>query len=335
MSNLPICLFVPLVLAWGLAAAEPTADPLIARVNGVEIHESALAAGLPAGMFGRMRLFARKARLDRMISTVVTRQILVSAGATADPAEIDRRLAAYERRPPTLCSCHVFATFAEFLAYNHFTRDDVRAEIANEAALDALATATWEREHPEPDRAATLERDGAALRASHLHLRALAFLANPGEEIGVGVPRGAAWDRAQAAIARLRAGEDFATIAQDNAGTSIRAQKRAGASDSAVAAAAQNFDGCITRAEAADYGLTAERMATLPAGEVSEPIPGFRRYWVVQWRPLDDAEMLRLLFEPVRKHLQETLIDSALKAKQVEYLGEGKSITTEALNRRR
>jgi len=159
-------------------AEAPDADRVIAIVNGTEIHESDLA--VIDQMMGRNIPSMQRDERREAVLNLVTDSILLAQMAEArhvvDQADIDRRVA---------------------FARNQGLADNLLIVAGKEAVTD-------ESEHKLYD--AIVEKMPAQ---PEVHLRQIFFrLANAGDEDAVK----AAQEKAEAALKRLRDGEDFAAV---------------------------------------------------------------------------------------------------------------------------
>lgn len=155
------------------------ADPVVATVNGTEIHQSELA--LTEQEIGQIPPMSEAAKKDYLVQ-ILTTMILVTEAAEAkkidDSAEFKQKME---------------------LARRKLLMDDLLASVAKEAVTDAAMQKVY-------DEAVTKLPDEQETQVRHILFRADADDEKAGK---------AAEDKAKAVIARLNKGEDFATLANE------------------------------------------------------------------------------------------------------------------------
>src|SRR5690242_14167198 len=167
------------VVTAGSLAAEDAKDPLIAKVNGTEIHQSDLAvAEEEAGQLPPMSPDAKKDYLVQFMADM----ILVSKAAQ------DKKL----------------GDTPEFKAKLDFARKKLLMEaILQQAGKDAMTDAAM---HQVYDDAVKTMGDEQEVHARHILIRAAAGDDKANKD---------AEDKIKAIIARLKKGEDFAKVASE------------------------------------------------------------------------------------------------------------------------
>ena len=168
-----------LVAAGPLRAQDAAKDPLVAKVNGIEIHQSDLA--LAEEEAGRIPPMSADAKKDYLVQ-FVTDMILVSQAAEA--RKIDAS--------------------AEFKKKLEFTREKLlMAELLNEVGKAAQTDAAMHKVYDDAIKQMGEQRE---VHARHILIRAKA---------GDKKASAAAKKKIEAIIARLKKGEDFAKVAKE------------------------------------------------------------------------------------------------------------------------
>lgn len=296
------------------AASLAAADAAVAVINGEAITTSQLAKGVPAGAFGQTRTFAREYRLRQLIVLTQMRQQLTALGANADPAEVEKAFAAKLAAPPPSAGCGCCASYRDFddyLVQTYMTREDARLGLWIDMATDNYAKKTWEMEHPGTDgAAAAVAAEGPRIRTAFRKIWMMGFDLDDDEDVLHPKPGRPSWQHAKAAIARLKAGEDFETVAQ-TVQKSVRIVDQARHGETAPLQVLR------------DYGITDEQVAQTPAGMVSEPLAYDARWLVVSWKPLSDHDVLIELQARHADGIRERVVKAALGQGKVQYVGEG------------
>jgi len=175
--------FLAATLALLLAAAGPLAaqdkDPLVAKVNGTEIHQSDLAvAEEEAGQIPPMSPDAKKDYLVQFLSDMILVSKAAEAKKMADSDSFKRRIA---------------------FAREKLLMEDMLQSVGKSALTD-------EAMHKVYDEAVKQMGDVQEVHARHILIRAA-----PGDEKA----SEAAEDKIKAVIARLKKGEDFEKVAKE------------------------------------------------------------------------------------------------------------------------
>ena len=166
-----------LLLAGPVAAQDK--DPLIAKVNGTEIHQSDLAvAEEEAGQIPPMSPDAKKDYLVQFMADMILVSKAAEAKKMADSDQFKRRLA---------------------FARNKLLMEDLLQSVGKEALTDAAM-------HKVYDEAVKQMGQEQEVHARHILIRAA-----PGDEKA----SKAAEDKIKAIIVRLKNGEDFAKVAAE------------------------------------------------------------------------------------------------------------------------
>jgi hypothetical protein len=263
-----------------LWSAEP-ANGLLARVGSDTITLAQVDAAIPATAFGPQRTQMRRFRLERLIGIRRQQQYLITNHVTPTDAQVESAWTAQQTGPlPMPCGCHFYTDFADYLTQSLLTRDEARALVWIDCALDTGATRAWDRLHPgDAGRVAVLASEGPALRHSLMHLWQLTFPARSSTPDGPSprtpLPGGTAWQAARAALERLRQGESMATVAAhaDDPGEARRGGD-AGLVDS---------NGPALR--------HAMGLSTRTPGLPDEPIPGYQSWLVLRWQEPTDQDL--------------------------------------------
>jgi len=166
-----------------LVAADPLAaqdkDPLLATVNGIEIHQSDLAvAEEEAGQLPPMAPDAKKDYLVQFMADMILVSKAAEAKKMGDSAEFKRKIA---------------------FAHNKLLMEQLLQSVAKEALTD-------EAMHKVYDEAVKQMGEQQEVHARHILIRAAAGDDKASKD---------AEDKIKAVIARLKKGEDFATVATE------------------------------------------------------------------------------------------------------------------------
>jgi|GEM_PF-4882189 hypothetical protein len=315
-------LLSPLLLAWlvclmPLSAGEPLtkdSDATIALVNGESISESELMRGVPKGLFGRSRQWAREARLGQLIDLMLMRQYLDSIKEVADPGVVAAGFAEVMKHPPIMgCGCS-YQNFDDYLSQNCYTADDARLVVAIELGLTKAVDDAWEKANPgSAGKAALIAREGADVRSKYRRFWRMPISLGVDEHNDDPAHRGPGFAKAEAIMSRLHAGEDFTAVAKDIGGTADWAK-------------CGGFAGMVAVEDAVLFGLDQAHLAALAEGQVAGPLPGYMGYQIVRWGSLTDADVLEYLKNIFDTHTRDEIRDAATARKQVEYVGSGKAL---------
>lgn len=289
-------------------------DAPVAVVNGETISESELMRGVPKGIFGRSRLYARQSRLATLIDLMSLRQYLISVHEVADEATVTKEYAEVVKRPPVMgCGC-VYQNFEDYLEQNCYTADDARTTIANDLGVAKAVADRWEQTNSgAAGRAALLAKEGPGVRAVYRAFWRIPFALGPNERNDDPANRGPGYAKATAARERLRAGMDFAALAKELGGTSDWGT-------------CGGYAGMANNDDAVLFGLDPARLAALPAGEVAGPLPGYMGYQLVRWAPLSDDEVLKYLKNVFETRTNDEVRATAITQRTIEYVGNGKAL---------
>ena len=314
----------PLLLLLACAWSTPSAfaadalnkdvDAPVAVVNGETISESELMRGVPKGIFGRSRQWAREARLAMLIDLVTLRQYLASIHEVADEAAVAKDFAETMKHPPVMgCGC-VYQNFDDYLAQNCFTADDARTVVANDLGVAKAITDRWEQVNQGPaGKAALLAKEGAEVRAAYRAFWRMPFSLGAQERNDDPALRGPGYAKALAVMARLRAGEDFSAVAKEVGG-------------SADWGKCGGYAGMVANEDAVLFGLDKAHLDALPAGEVAGPLPGYMGYQLVRWAVLSDQDVLSYLKNVFETRTGDEIRAAALAKRSIEYVGNGKAL---------
>ena len=171
------------ILALLLAAAGPLRaqdkDPLVAKVNGTEIHESDLAlAEEEAGQIPPMSPAAKKDYLVQFMADIILVSKAAEAKKMADTADFKRRVA--------------------------FARDKLlMSDLLQSVGKEALTDAAMHKVYDDAIKQVAPEQE---VHARHILIRAAAGDEKTSKQ---------AEDKIKAVIARLKKGEDFAKVANE------------------------------------------------------------------------------------------------------------------------
>jgi hypothetical protein len=262
-----------LLLAGGTALAQPAAAPVAARVNGRAITQRAVDAGVPPDAYARRAVAIRRIRLDRLIAQAALRDFLAARRVAVPEADLNRRMAELRRLPPSKgCPCHRFPTLEDFLLNESMTAAEFRDQTRNDLGLERYVAALWARE-PRPPLASS-ERD--RIRTEYRRAWQIFFLAS--QAFGGAAPetmRRKAEAGAQAAWARIRAGEPFERVA------------RAVSQDQA----SRPKGGFLGPIRDLDYGPEFDGALRKQAeGELQPPFRTAFGYHIARWRGLEAAD---------------------------------------------
>jgi hypothetical protein len=289
-------------------------DAPVAVVNGETISESELMRGVPKGIFGRSRQWAREARLAMLIDLMSLRQYLASIHEVADEAAVAKEFAETMKHPPVMgCGC-VYQNFDDYLAQNCFTADDAHTVVANDLGVAKAITDRWEQANNGPaGKAALLAKEGPAVRAAYRAFWRMPFSVGPDERNDDPAHRGPGYAKALAALQRLHAGEDFSAVAKELGGTADWGK-------------CGGFAGMVANEDAVLFGLDPAHLAALPAGEVAGPLPGYMGYQLVRWAVLSDEDVLSYLKNVYETRTGDEIRAAALAHRTIEYVGNGKAL---------
>lgn len=252
------------LLGSGRAGDHDTTDGTVARVNGVAIRADDYQRAL-AGVAEGRRDAPDPAMRRHVLDRLVDEELLVQRGLELGLAQVDPR---------------------------------VRRELAS-AVITAAMADPGDVAEPTPDALATFyaEERGFFARAARVRARRV-WIADDGD---VADPRGPAAERAAAAAARLRAGEDVGAV-RDALGDPEPSPLP---------------DALLPPAKLADYlGSTALRSAlTLPVGGVSDPLrtAGGRTVLVVVARETGEPPPLAAIEDEVRAEWKRRASERALR----------------------
>jgi hypothetical protein len=309
-----------LACAWSTPSASAAdalnkdVDAPVAVVNGETISESELMRGVPKGIFGRSRQWAREARLAMLIDLMSLRQYLASIHEVADEAAVAKDFAETMKHPPVMgCGC-VYQNFDDYLAQNCFTADDARTVVANDLGVAKAITDRWEQANNGPaGKAALIAKEGPAVRAAYRSFWRMPFALGPQERNDDPAQRGPGYAKAMAVMSRLRAGEDFTAVAKEVGGTADWGK-------------CGGYAGMVANEDAVLFGLDPAHLAALPAGEVAGPLPGYMGYQLVRWAVLSDEDVLSYLMNVFETHTGDEIRAAALAHRSIEYVGAGKAL---------
>jgi hypothetical protein len=318
---IPLLLLLLLLLAGAVSSPAGAADALtkdvdapVAVVNGETISESELMRGVPKGIFGRSRQWAREARLAMLIDLMSLRQYLAAIHEVADEAAVAKEFAETMKHPPVMgCGC-VYQNFEDYLAQNCFTADDARTVVANDLGVAKAITDRWEQVNNGPaGKAALIAKEGPAIRAAYRAFWRMPFALGPEERNDDPAHRGPGYAKALAVLARLRAGEDFAVVAKDVGGTADWGK-------------CGGYAGMVANDDAVLFGLDQVHLDALPAGEVAGPLPGYMGFQLVRWAVLSDDDVLSYLKNVFETRTGDEIRAGALAKRTIEYVGAGKAL---------
>lgn len=298
----------------------------VALVDDEPIRVRDLDRGIAGALTGIARQQARSHRLARLIELAALRHQVARLGVAVEPAAVEREFAAWSQRPlpaadDPCCGGHAIGDYLGYLAENQLTVDDIKDELSSGLAIAAYATAAWNAAHPgEAGRAAVIHAEGPALRQRVLHLWRISFRCAFDEVSDDPQRRGPAWRKAHAALARLRAGEDFAAIARN-------------AACAAADFASGGDAGLVPIETLATYGLDAQHLAALPAGTLSDPLPGDRQFCLVRWQPLTDDEIIGVIRRRDVDRMRQDIARTATDRCRLRYVGDGQQLAPAARRR--
>ncbi len=289
-------------------------DAPVAVVNGETITDSELMRGVPKGIFGRSRQYAREARLALLIDLMSLRQHLAAIHEVADEAAMAKDFAETMKHPPVMgCGC-VYQNFEDYLSQNCMTADDARTVIANDLGVAKAINDRWEQVVNGPaGKAALLAKEAPAVRAAFRAFWRMPFALAPDEHNDDPAHRGPAYAKAIAVMARLRAGEDFAAVAKDIGG-------------SADWGKCGGYAGMVENENSVLFGLDKAHLDALPAGEVAGPLPGYMGYQLVRWAVLSDEDVLSYLKNLFETRTGDEIRAAAIAKRSIEYVGTGKAL---------
>jgi hypothetical protein len=317
----PLLLLFACALGGPFAAGAAGADALtkdvdapVAVVNGETISESELMRGVPKGIFGRSRQWAREARLAMLIDLMTLRQHLAAIHEIADEAAVASAFAETMKHPPVMgCGC-VYQNFDDYLAQNCFTADDARTVVANDLGVAKAIADRWEQvNHGAAGKAALIASEGPAIRAAYRSFWRMPFALGPEERNDDPAHRGPGYAKAAAVMGRLRAGEDFAAVAKDIGGVADWGK-------------CGGYAGMVANEDAVLFGLDKAHLDALPAGEVAGPLPGYMGYQLVRWAVLSDEDVLSYLKNVFETRTGDEIRAAALAKRTIEYVGSGKAL---------
>jgi hypothetical protein len=294
--------------------AAKDADGPVALINGEAVTESELMRGVPKGLFGRSRQWAREARLGQLIDLMVMRQYLTSIKEIADDAVVAKEYAEVVKHPPIMgCGC-TYQNFDDYLAQNCYTADDARTVVVIEQSLAKAVEDSWEKANPGPaGKAALVAHDGADVRSKYRRFWRMPFALGPDEHNDDPAHRGPGFAKANAALKRLQMGEDFTAIAKDIGGNADWAK-------------CGGFSGMVALEDSVLFGLDQAHLMALAEGQVAGPLPGYMGYQLVRWGTLTDDDVLSYLKNLFDTRIRDEIRDAAFAHKQVEYVGTGKAL---------
>jgi hypothetical protein len=300
-----------------LVAADTLAkdvDAPIALINGEAVSESELMRGVPKGLFGRSRQWAREARLGQLIDLVVMRQYLTSIKEIADDAEIAKGYAEVVKHPPIMgCGC-TYQNFDDYLAQNCYTADDARTVVVIEQSLTKAVEDNWEKENPgAAGKTALIAKEGPGVRAKYRRFWRMPFSLGTDEHNDDPAHRGPGFAKADAAMKRLVSGEDFLAVAKDIGGTSEWAK-------------CGGYAGMVALEDSVLFGLDQPHLMALAENQPAGPLPGYMGYQIVRWSTLTDDDVLVYLKNLYDTRIRDQIRDAAFAHKVVEYVGNGKAL---------
>ena len=287
-------------LPWFAVFADDVAPSgkIVAKVNGEPIYESELAVALPEGSFGLTLDKAKRVKLERMIGSRITRQLLRVEKIEIPKADIDKEIQNLKANPPAAgCSCCSYPSLEAFMQANFYDLEELRAEIANELGFQKHMAAQWEKDYPPGEKRAQLLREQRpSLEKDYVKASDIFFNLGEGAEASA---------KAQAAWRRLQKGEAFDAVAKqvsedmnsrDNGGTL----------------------GCIQLRFWSDPFKAA--VLKLKPGEYSKPVETPNGFHIVRREAITDDDLMLILKEALAAQGWDKR-SKALKDAKVERLG--------------
>lgn len=212
-----IRLFPVLLLTFTLISSYADEEHIVAKVNGEAIYESELSDGLNNS---NELIFAswKEAKLKRITSERLIRQLLTKKGIAVSSEEIDKAVEDFSKNPPSQgCACCSYPSMEKFLESNGYSMDEFRVEIWNMLGVKKYQDFVWDSGYS-PEKKSELvkkkteEMKKIYVKVSHIFFNTFQdpdFQGNP--DYVINKKR----KLCEAAKKRLDAGENFEKLAGD------------------------------------------------------------------------------------------------------------------------
>jgi hypothetical protein len=244
------------------------------------VSESELMRGVPKGLFGRSRQWAREARLGQLIDLMLMRQYLDSIKESRRSWRGRRRL----RRSREASADHGLRLHLPELrrlpGQNCYTADDARTVVVIEQSLTKAVEDAGRRPIPAAaGKTALIAKEGPGVRAKYRRFWRMPFSLGTDEHNDDPAHRGPGFAKADAAMKRLVSGEDFLAVAKDIGGTSEWAK-------------CGGYAGMVAFEDSVLFGLDQPHLMALAENQPAGPLPGYMGYQIVRWGTLTDDDVL-------------------------------------------
>jgi hypothetical protein len=293
------------------ATAKPVQnDPVVAIVNGEAIRESDITVQLPKGAFGISQEEARQAKIQRMIDAICIRQFLQQQKIDVTDAEIDAEVEALRKNPPTAgCACCRYQSLEQYMQANFMDMKELRLLIANSMGFEKYLSNLWDKEYPSGEKRTKLLEDERARLAKH-YVRVSHIFFNtfqdPDFENNPDRVRQKAGKKAEVAVARLKKGEAFETLARE-------------LSDDAISGPQGGELGCIP---VDAFGLSfAAAVSELKTGQYSKPVESPWGYHVIRREDMKDEDYLAVLKDEFVNTQREDVLNNIHASAKIELPG--------------
>jgi len=283
-----------------LATALPAED-LLATVGSRAITRRQVDAAIPKDLFGPARQQARAQRLEGLVNSAATAEALV--GIEPPATAIEAAYTTFLAGPFSgTCGCHVVNSYDDYKVAMLVTDADIREGIRLDLAAQQAVNQAWQSACPDAAaQAKLLAERGPALRRERIHLWQIPFYPKPGESLGTDWTTSETAQRAQAAVARLRAGTPWEQVATE-AGCLGSPEHPPGDA------------GLVGRDDPTTLGIAVGTPPSVAPQTIVDPKPSVGGLVLLRWQDLTDAEILHLLQREVQ---WATRMDVAKRARAI------------------